>query len=314
MQEGPGEAKEDGPELAQGETAGTGARAGEEAAPGVRKGVEREDQGEEEGERKLTLREDGETGYEDEIGAQELGLHGLEATLIPVLAFEFISLQAFYEKLSCPEKYCGLIFTSPRAVEAVRICLEDTSKKEDWKNCLREKWNTKSIYVVGKATAGLVTELGLIPQGENCGNAEKLSGYICSRESPSSLPLLFPCGALKRETLPTVLREKGIALEGLTVYRTTQHPDLQTSLSNYFLQQGVPASVAFFSPSGVKYCLKQILKLFGDFIPQVKFAAIGPTTAEALEAERISVSCTARSPTPQDLAAGIRSSLQLESC
>ncbi|KAH0623663.1 hypothetical protein JD844_006676 [Phrynosoma platyrhinos] len=214
---------------------------------------------------------------------KELDLHGLEATLIPVLAFEFISLQAFFEKamfravempyvsgidgksslvmLSCPEQYCGLIFTSPRSVEAVKLCLGDISKKE-------------------------VAELGLIPQGENSGNAEKLSEYICSR----------------------------IALESLTVYQTTQHPDLQESLRNYFSQQGVPASVTFFSPSGVKYCLKQIVKLSGDLLLQIKFAAIGPTTAEALEAEGISVSCTARSPTPQDLAAGIRRSLQLKSC
>nr|XP_003218642.1 PREDICTED: uroporphyrinogen-III synthase [Anolis carolinensis] len=245
---------------------------------------------------------------------EELGSHGLEATLIPVLAFEFISLQSLFEKLSCPEQYLGLIFTSPRAVEAIKLCLADKSKKEDWKNYLREKWNTKSIYVVGKATAVLVAELGLIPQGENSGNAEKLSGYICSRESPNSLPLLFPCGSLKRETLPTILREKGIALEILTVYQTTQHPDLQESLRNYFSQQGVPASITFFSPSGVKYCLKQIMKLSGDLITQIKFAAIGPTTAEALETEGISVSCTATSPTPQDLTTGIRRSLQLKDC
>ncbi|XP_053168850.1 uroporphyrinogen-III synthase isoform X2 [Hemicordylus capensis] len=242
---------------------------------------------------------------------KELGLHGLEATLIPVLAFEFISLQTFLEKLFHPEQYRGLIFTSPRAVEAVRLCLGDHAKEEDWKNSVREKWNSKSVYVVGKATAGLVAEIGLIPQGENCGNAEKLAGYICSQEPPHSLPLLFPCGALKREILPRILGGKGIALEGLTVYQTTEHPNLQESMRNYFSQQGIPASVTFFSPSGVKYCLNQIQKLSGDLIAQIKFAAIGPTTAEALAAEGIPVSCTASSPTPQALTTGIKKSLQL---
>ncbi|XP_054838932.1 uroporphyrinogen-III synthase isoform X2 [Eublepharis macularius] len=242
---------------------------------------------------------------------EELGLYGLEATLIPVLAFEFISLQALFEKLSHPEQYHGLIFTSPRAIEAIRLCLGDNCKKEAWKNSLAEEWNTKPVYVVGKATAELVGQIGLVPQGENCGNAEKLAGYICSRESSSSLPLLFPCGALKRETLPTILRGKGIALEGLTVYQTSQHANLHESLRNYFSQQGVPASVTFFSPSGVKYCLKQIQKLSGDLLPHIKFAAIGPTTAEAMAAEGITVNCTAISPTPQDLAAGIKSSLHL---
>lgn len=42
-----------------------------------------------------------------------------------------------------------------------------------------------------------------------------------------------------------------------------------------------------------------------------QFAAIGPTTAEAMATEGIAVSCTAVSPTPQDLTAGIKKSLHL---
>ncbi|NXC34364.1 HEM4 synthase, partial [Campylorhamphus procurvoides] len=241
---------------------------------------------------------------------KELGLHGLEATLIPVLSFEFLSLESLFGKLSHPECYGGLVFTSPRALEAIKICLKENSKKEAWSNSLKQMWNMKPTYVVGKATASLVEEIGLTPQGEQCGNAEKLAEYICSREKPNSSALLFPCGALKREVLPTVLRERGVPLESLTVYQTTQHPDLQEALSTYFSQQGVPASVVFFSPSGVKFCLQHIQKLSGDGIHHIKFAAIGPTTAEALEAAGVPVSCTAGTPTPQDLAAAIHTALQ----
>uniref|UniRef100_A0A674K005 Uroporphyrinogen-III synthase n=1 Tax=Terrapene triunguis TaxID=2587831 RepID=A0A674K005_9SAUR len=215
---------------------------------------------------------------------QELGLYGFEAALIPVLSFELVSLQTFFEKLSHPDHYEGLIFTSPRAVEAAKLCLGENSKNEAWSNSLKEKWNTKSAYVVGKATASLVEEIGLAPQGEKCGNAEKLAAYICARETPNSSPLLFPCGSLKREVLPTILKEKG------------------ESLKNYFSQQGIPASITFFSPSGVRFCLQHIQKFSGDLINQIKFAAIGPTTAEAMEAEGIPVSCTAENPSPQDLA------------
>ncbi|XP_035752475.1 uroporphyrinogen-III synthase isoform X2 [Egretta garzetta] len=168
---------------------------------------------------------------------KELGLYGFEATLIPVLSFEFISLESLFEKLSHPECYGGLVFTSPRALEAIKICLKENSKNEAWSKSLKQRWNTKPAYVVGKATASLVEEVGLTPQGEKSGNAEKLAEYICSREKPNSSALLFPCGALKREVLPTVLREKGIPLESLTVYQTTQHTDLQESLSSYFSQQ-----------------------------------------------------------------------------
>nr|XP_008273054.2 uroporphyrinogen-III synthase isoform X3 [Oryctolagus cuniculus] len=115
---------------------------------------------------------------------RELGLHGLEATLIPVLAFEFLSLPSFSEKLCRPEDYGGLIFTSPRAVEAAQLCLEKSSKAEVWERSLREKWNVKSVYVVGGATASRVSRIGLRADGEHSGTAEKLAEYICSSASP----------------------------------------------------------------------------------------------------------------------------------
>ncbi|XP_027786199.2 uroporphyrinogen-III synthase isoform X3 [Marmota flaviventris] len=219
---------------------------------------------------------------------QELALYGLEATLIPVLSFEFLSLPSFSEKLSHPECYGGLIFTSPRAVEAVELCLKKDNKTEVWEKSLKEKWNAKSVYVVGNATASL-------------------------GESPA-FPLLFPCGNLKREILPKMLKDKGIQMESITVYQTIPHPGIQVNLDSYYSKQGVPASITFFSPSGLTYSLKHIQELSGDSIDQIKFAAIGPTTAHALTAKGLPVSCTAESPTPQALAAGIRKALQPQGC
>uniref|UniRef100_A0A4X1VAY6 Uroporphyrinogen-III synthase n=1 Tax=Sus scrofa TaxID=9823 RepID=A0A4X1VAY6_PIG len=172
-------------------------------------------------------------------------------------------------RLSHPEGYGGLIFTSPRAVEAVKLCLEKANKTEAWETSLKEKWNSKSVYVVGNATASLVSKIGLDPEGENCGNAEKLAEYICSRES-SALPLLFPCGNLKRETLPRMLKDKGVPMESITVYQTIPHPGIQGNLNSYYSQQGIPASITFFSPSGLSYSLKHIQELSGDSIDQIK--------------------------------------------
>lgn len=78
--------------------------------------------------------------------------------------------------------------------------------------------------------------------------------------------------------------------------------------------QGVPASITFFSPSGLTHSLKHIQELSGDSIGQIKFVAIGPTTAQALAAQGLPVSCTAESPTPRALAAGIRTTLQPHAC
>ncbi|XP_054437763.1 uroporphyrinogen-III synthase isoform X2 [Pteronotus mesoamericanus] len=218
-----------------------------------------------------------------------------------------------YVRLSRPEDYGGLIFTSPRAVEAAELCLQRDGKTEVWEESLRGNWNAKSVYVVGNATAALVNKMGLETEGENCGNAEKLAGYICSRE-PSALPLLFPCGALKGETLPKMLKDKGIPMESLTVYQKAPHPGIRVNLSSYYSKQGVPASITFFSPSGLTYSLKHIQELSGNKIDQIKFAAIGPTTARALATQGLPVSCTAESPTPRALADGLQRALQPPRC
>ncbi|KAM4851945.1 uroporphyrinogen-III synthase isoform 2-T5 [Thomomys bottae] len=122
---------------------------------------------------------------------RELALHGLQATLIPVLSFEFMSLSSLSEKLSHPEDYGGLIFTSPRAVEAVELCLEKDNKTEVWEKSLKENWNAKSVYVVGTATASLVGKIGLDAEGEHSGNAEKLGEYICSSRSQQAAWLVL---------------------------------------------------------------------------------------------------------------------------
>ncbi|XP_072661016.1 uroporphyrinogen-III synthase isoform X1 [Canis lupus baileyi] len=254
---------------------------------------------------------------EDDCGQdpyiRELGLYGFEATLIPVLSFEFLSLPSFSEKLSHPEGYGGLIFTSPRAVEAAELCLEKDNKTEVWKHSLKEKWNAKTVYVVGNATASLVNKIGLDAEGANCGNAEKLAEYICSRESPA-LPLLFPCGTVKGEILPQMLKDRGIPMESITVYQKVPHPGIQVNLNSYYAKQGIPASITFFSPSGLAYSLKHIQELSGDNIDRIKFAAIGPSTARALAAQGLPVSCTAESPTPQGLATGLRLALEAPRC
>ncbi|XP_006867495.1 PREDICTED: uroporphyrinogen-III synthase [Chrysochloris asiatica] len=244
---------------------------------------------------------------------RELGLCGLEAALIPVLSFEFLSLSSFSEKLSCPEGYGGLIFTSARAVEAMEMCLEKDNKTEAWEKSLKGKWNAKPVYVVGQATASLVRKIGLDTEGEKCGNAEKLAEFICSR-TPPALPLLFPCGSLKGETLPRMLKNQGVPMESIVVYQKAPHPEIQGNLESYFSKQGVPASITFFSPSGLTYSLKPIQELSGDSVKQIKFVAIGPTTAQAMATQGLPVSCTAESPTPGALAEGIRKVLQTQGC
>ncbi|XP_028332468.1 uroporphyrinogen-III synthase [Gouania willdenowi] len=259
----------------------------------------------------LLLKEpkDGESGPDPYI--KELESYGHTATLIPVLSFKFVSLNALKDKIFQPEIHGGLIFTSPRAVEAVKTCLLPEETRQEWETSVKNQWNKKSIYVVGKATGALVVKhLGLKPLGEETGTAEVLSRVIIEREDTSIPPLFFPCGSIKREVLPTALRDKGVPLETLTVYQTAEHPDLEKNLKNYFNKLGIPASVAFFSPSGVKFCLDVIRRLSGERLPGIKFGAIGPTTRDAMVGEGLAVGCTAEKPTAEHLAAAVAKALE----
>lgn len=111
-----------------------------------------------------------------------------------------------------------------------------------------------------------------------------------------------------------MLKDKGIPMESMHVYQTIPHPGIQGNLESYYENQGVPASITFFSPSGLKYSLEYIQALSGGSFDQIKFVAIGPSTTRAMAAQGLPVSCTAESPTPQALAAGIRKVLQPDSC
>lgn len=111
--------------------------------------------------------------------------------------------------------------------------------------------------------------------------------------NPHLLPLFFPCGSIKREVLPTVLRENSemrfitdmssfihhqtliyywlvdvshvfvsltdVPLETLTVYQTSEHPDLQKNITDYFSQQvqifGCFLAVRVFAGSDPSVCV-----------------------------------------------------------
>ncbi|XP_028915110.1 uroporphyrinogen-III synthase isoform X4 [Ornithorhynchus anatinus] len=114
----------------------------------------------------------------------ELGLWGLEATLIPVLSFEFLSLHSFREKLSHPEDYGGLIFTSPRAVEAVGLCWGRGRPPAEWEGSLKDQWNAKPVGSHGARSA----RTALRKRGE-AGGIHLLAGSSRPHPRPSPVPV-----------------------------------------------------------------------------------------------------------------------------
>ncbi|XP_069674066.1 uroporphyrinogen-III synthase-like [Periplaneta americana] len=217
---------------------------------------------------------------------------GYKTSYIPVLDFEYFNLNKLLQHLQNPEKFSGLIFTSPRAVKAV-ACLTDAS-------ALLEVWRNHPTFVVGEGTANVLkNELNLCGQGSGAGNAGALADIIL--QNRYEYPLLFPCGNLKRDELPTRLAEGGVNLVQVTVYRTQVHQQLEQRLQEVVHQSdGFPEVVVYFSPSGLKFTVPILHKLEVP-LEELKFVAIGPTTQEAILDYNLKVWSVASRPTPEHL-------------
>lgn len=215
--------------------------------------------------------------YEDALA--EAGYTGIS---VPVLEFEFVHPDGLREALEHPRSYDGLIFTSPRSVEAMASAMS-------WLPAENMMWHSKAIFAIGPKTAAELRQIGFEPTGEGSGSADMLAEHIAACEFKR--PLLFLCGNRRRDELPDRLREAAIDFEELCVYHS--HPkeslDLTVNVD--------PAWVVFFSPSGM-----QAVRDEGRLdLDSVRIAAIGETTGEALRGDGLRVDAIARSPTPTAL-------------
>lgn len=226
--------------------------------------------------------------------------NGFTACCIPVLSFDFIHLQELYTALQQPEKYSGIIFTSQRAVDSVERAIMKSGNKEEWDEKLCSGWKHIPAYVVGKATAGAAGRLGFTCRGEDSGSSEALVPLIKKDISEKNSPLLFPCGNLRKETIPQSLEAEGVELHSITVYKTVVDTDFETKLKQHLEKQGVPDFLVFYSPSGIQFC-KPVLQTLNISDKNTKFVAIGPTTREGIIKEGYSVSVVADKPTPESL-------------
>uniref|UniRef100_T1JH56 Uroporphyrinogen-III synthase n=1 Tax=Strigamia maritima TaxID=126957 RepID=T1JH56_STRMM len=234
---------------------------------------------------------------------EELIRAGFRCHLVPVLSFYYCNAEMLMNILITPEKYSGIIFTSPRSVYAVRKAVENFNA--DQRYYLLEKWEKLLTFVVGEATQALAkTLLGLVPIGGHSGKADALSSVITSVVAPNKKPLLFPCGNLTNETIPKTLSEATIAVESIVVYQTQPNCCLRETLQYILFKEGKPDFMVYFSPSGVKYALPLLREI--DFpIDKCKFIAIGTSTGDAMVKMGLEVAAIAMHPTPEYLAQAI---------
>lgn len=210
---------------------------------------------------------------------------GLEAVCEPVLQFRYPRQDVLHLRLSQRDQYGGLVVTSPRALEAVEEVFRDDES-------VQQMWTMARTYTVGRRTAERARSLGLHPRGEDTGGAADLLSVI-ETDSPSR-PLLFLSGNRRRDTLPDGLFNAGISFNELEVYRT----DLRSNL----VINGEPDWLVFFSPSGVEAVRKNGVDARG-----YRLAAIGDTTAAAIDDAGYTAAAVADAPEPEAVVAAITS-------
>ncbi len=220
--------------------------------------------------------------------ALALEANGFQVVCEPVLTFTLTHREALRQALALPESSGGLILTSVRAAEAVA---QAVASVDDWPGA----WALRPTFVVGPRTAEAVRALGLQPVGEEGGRALALADVI--RAHRFDRPLLFLCGDRRREDLPEQLHEAGVLFREMEVYQTRLRDDVDLT------HHGRPDWLVFFSPSGV-----EAVQRSGAAGPlSARRAALGPTTAAAIDAAGWTVDAVAEAPTPTALCRALRS-------
>lgn len=225
---------------------------------------------------------------EDDPYERALEAAGYEVTSMPVLSFRQVNLDDLREALQRPNSYRGLIFTSPRAVDAFGDAMA-------WLPSENVRWHGRPLFVVGPRSAQALRQLGFEPTGEDTGSAAALASRIL-KDGPGRRPYLFLCGNRRRDALPNALTSAGIAFDEICVYRTLAQEELPWP-------DGQIDWIVAFSPSGV-----EAMEDDGPVAEDgPRFAAIGPTTAAALQSHGFLVDAVADAPAPRALRAAIRS-------
>lgn len=225
----------------------------------------------------------------------QLREHDFEPIFIPTLEFRFKQLDVLKEKLAKPDEYAGIIFTSPRSVEACEQAIKGGK--------LDTRWFELHNYCVGECTHNLIHSLfGLNTRGKHTGSANSLTEFIFENLEGARLtkPFLFPCGNLKQDTLQLKLIDYGYFIEPIESYETVAHSELEENLREALADDTGGSYLAFFSPSGVN-SVNMIAQKLNVNLLKHKLIAIGPSTRKCLENSDLRVYKTAEKPSVEYL-------------
>jgi uroporphyrinogen-III synthase len=189
-------------------------------------------------------------------------------------------------------RYQAVAFTSPRAVAAFGARWEETSR-----GALPPVW--AGGRGTASALAALVSTVRIAPEEEigRLGAAAALAAAML-REGTTG-PVLFPCGEVRRDELPTRLRQEGIEVDEVVCYRSIIAGD---EAARDAVRRAEILLVA--SPM-----VAELLARVSATTPRPLLLAVGPTTAAAARAAGWAPAVVAARPEVEALVAGVSSLL-----
>jgi uroporphyrinogen-III synthase len=222
-------------------------------------------------------------------------LRGLSAEVveIPLLTFvaptDWTDLDRAIREL---RRYAAVAFTSPRAAAAFA---------QRWKGLGRSA--LPPVWAAGRHTASALQLLAgtvrTAPEEEigRMGAAAAVAADMLRQGTRGTV--LFPCGEIRRDELPTRLRQEGIEVDEVVCYRSVVAGD---DTAREALRRAGILIVA--SPS-----VAELLARASVSSPRPPLVAVGPTTAAAARAAGLPPAAVAEHPDVDALVAEVRSLL-----
>ncbi len=209
---------------------------------------------------------------------------------LPMIETKTIKLPPGHmEELLQPDLFQLIVFTSKKGVKGFFENLHNLQNNYLLPSQL-------SIAVVGQGTADCLKHYGHKATFINPGkDAEDLAHFLLYKVINPQDNILLALGNRAPDFLEKTLNRK-VFVKRINVYETILLQEADEEIAGLILQ-GKTDMCIFTSPSGV-YAFK---KLFGA-ISELPAAAIGHTTAKAMEDSGYKGSVTAPRPSPEDLA------------
>ena len=212
---------------------------------------------------------------------------------IPTLVFVYKNLNELKIELENANRYSGIVFTSPRSINAVVKSLKDDKLPEDW--------SLLKNYSVGESSHDLAQSLlHLETHGKEAGNAKELANIIAkdNEQIVQEKPFLFPSGNLKQDILEKSLSSHEIQLTPIEIYETIPHSSLTTAINK--LKNEDVDFIVYFSPSGLKFT-HPILIDYNIDLNSMKLIALGPSSKKAIEDLDLKCYAMCDKPSPESL-------------